>query len=172
MTRLKDLSGFRLGQLTVVDRDERRAAHGTWWNCMCDCGASTSVRSDHLRSGRIVSCGCYRSTRSVHGHASGGVPSPTYQSWRAMRMRCTQPSYREFSYYGGRGVTVCRSWSEFSNFLADMGERPEGRTLDRINVNGNYEPGNCRWATPEEQSANRRGRSTKADARVSVRGVL
>lgn len=92
----------------------------------------------------------------THGHACGRSPTPTYVSWAAMRARCTQPSHPKFALYGGRGISVCDRWQTFENFLADMGERPEGTTLDRHpNRDGNYEPGNCRWATDSEQNSHR-----------------
>ena len=91
-----------------------------------------------------------------HGHAIGGKPSPTYRSWTAMIARCTYPSQPQYESYGGRGISVCERWRSFDNFLADMGERPAGTTLDRIDNDGTYEPGNCRWATPTEQQTNKR----------------
>lgn len=93
--------------------------------------------------------------RRTHGHTLKGKPSPTMLSWRAMRDRCTKPNHTKWPRYGARGIKVCDRWMVFENFLADMGERPEGRTLDRYPDNdGNYEPGNCRWATPTQQANN------------------
>lgn len=91
-----------------------------------------------------------------HGHKRERWTSPEYQSWSAMRSRCRNPNDTDYHRYGGRGIVVCERWSTFEPFLHDMGPRPEGKTLDRIDSNGNYEPGNCRWATHKEQRANQR----------------
>lgn len=93
-----------------------------------------------------------------HGHSTRMAVSPTYRSWHSMRARCNTRTMTGYAEYGGRGITVCARWSRFENFLADMGERPPGTTLDRRDVNGNYEPGNCRWATKLQQEANKRRR--------------
>lgn len=159
-----DITGQRFGRLVVLRRDGYRCKQATW-HCRCDCGAETSTQGSHLRSGHTLSCGCLgrehavaasRSSSWKHGHGHG-MRSPTYRSWISMKTRCTNPSVPHYHYYGGRGIRVCERWEKFENFLADMGLRPAGTSLDRYpNNSGNYEPGNCRWATPKEQAKNRR----------------
>lgn len=168
----RDLTGQRFGRLTVVERGGRTpSGRNVMWRCRCDCGQERTVVSSVLTRGESASCGCLRREASKaratkHGHATGET-SRTYNSWACMWQRCTNPEYSQYGRYGGRGISVCERWSSFTAFLADMGERPEGRTLDRINTNGNYEPNNCRWATPKEQTANRNPRK---DARA-LRGL-
>ena len=162
-----DISGQKFGRLTVLGRAEGQCR----WLCKCQCGNPTVTRSNNLRSGGTRSCGCLqrevarlvgmttfdanRGTKFVHGHSA--KRSRTYQSWRMMRQRCNNPKADNYYYYGGRGITVCTRWDSFENFLADMGERPDGLTLDRYpDFNGNYEAGNCRWVTSKQQAANRR----------------
>ncbi len=109
-----------------------------------------------LRHGKSRSCGCLAvKLRTEHGNTIGGIPTPEYRCWTEMKQRCLNPRKDFFAIYGGRGIKVCERWlSSFDNFLADMGRRPPGTSLDRRDTNGNYEPGNCRWATPMQQQHN------------------
>ena len=174
--RFKDLTGKTFGRLKVVKYLGRcyvSESFNNFWAVTCSCGAKdVVVQTSDLMSGRTRSCGCFndeeRSKRAfIHGHSKSndGNYTPTYVSWTQMRRRCFDPKKHSFKNYGGRGITICDSWSQFENFLADMGERPPNMTLDRIDNDGNYEKTNCRWATRKEQ-----GRNTRVNRNLTYNG--
>lgn len=152
----KDLTGKKYHRWTVL---KYVGVHPTrrhrMWLCQCDCGAQ-SIRDGgkiHTRK----SCGCIRITHGETKSRKRGSTSKEYKAWASMKRRCLKPSNRNFKDYGGRGITVCQRWiDDFTNFLADVGRAPQGYSLDRIDNDGNYEPGNVRWASPITQANNRR----------------
>lgn len=166
--RIVDLTGQRFGRwiaLGLVDGRTRVVGnkHVSVWSVACECGVVGEVRGTSLRDGSSQSCGCLRhdllsARKRTHGHTVGRLRTTEYAIWSGMIQRCHYPYSPAYADYGGRGIVVCARWREsFAAFLADVGPRPRGRSLDRFpDQNGNYEPSNVRWATPIEQGNNRR----------------
>jgi hypothetical protein len=166
----QNLTGQRFGLLSVTSY-----AGGSMWSCSCDCGTPTEVYGASLLRGMTKSCGCLRRratgirfTGSTHARPGGTGAKPKhgmhgtreYAIWNAMIQRCLNPNSQSYPNYGGRGITICKSWMQSPrNWLADMGPCPPGHWLDRIDNDGNYEPGNCQWSTPGQQAQNKRPRA-------------
>lgn len=156
MNPKNDLIGARFGRLLVLSFVDRNKRGQSRLAAMCDCGSEVLVKATNLRTGNTKSCGCLRTEmkaerKFVHGQSH----DPTYKTWVSMLQRCINPRVPAYERYGGRGISVCAAWGSFTGFLADMGDRPAGTTIDRIDVNGNYEPGNCRWADAKTQQRNK-----------------
>ena len=156
-----DITGQRFGRL-VAEKAIEWTKQGVVWLFLCDCGSKHTRLAKAARyKGEKASCGClqkqiYSERMLVLNKTHGMTNTPTWRSWLSMRDRCRNPNAPKFNHYGGRGIKVCPQWESFAEFLKDMGERPINTTLDRVDVNGMYEPSNCRWATHVEQRANRR----------------
>lgn len=158
-TQLHISDGIKLGSWTVLASliPSLDGVHG-YAQCRCDCGSEHSVRRDQLKSGTSKQCvNCGRLAVTKHGMHE----SSYYRAYSSMLKRCRDPKHKSYPYYGGRGIAVCERWHDFRNFYADMGPRPPGMTLDRIDPDKGYEPGNCRWATWSVQAYNRRGRASR-----------
>lgn len=153
-----DLVGRVFGRLTV-ERLDHVSREGAKWQCSCSCGNKTVVTGNALRKGTCTSCGCLRSELGrARATTHGQTGTHAYTVWRGMRERCGLSSHKSFEAYGGRGIRVCDRWeNSFETFLSDMGQPPSARhSIERVMVDGNYEPGNCIWATPAQQARNRR----------------
>jgi len=156
-----DLMGRQFGRLSVVGMSEPKCDGARWWRCQCECGTEKEARGADLKRGFVQSCGCWREempkTRATHG-ASG---TRLYRIWQAMKDRTGNSKASRYAYYGGRGICLCDEWSDFETFQKWSLENgyAEDLSIDRINNNGNYDPGNCRWTTQKVQAGNRRSRS-------------
>lgn len=161
MTKTINLTGQKFNLLTVICEYDSTSV-GVRWLCICDCGKQSVVNSLKLRRGFTKSCGCVRAARVlnfVHGLAN---KSRTYRTWKEMRNRCNNPNATQYKWYGGKGIRVCPEWDDYTVFLSDMGDRPEGKTIDRLDNSLGYSRSNCRWATPKEQAENNSGCFRKA----------
>lgn len=164
MPKPLDLSGQKFGRLTPIEIVGTHSSRAKLWRCRCDCGGETTVEATKLRTGNTRSCGCLVTEHAIrvrpsavrHGDTQGGKMSAEWRAWRNMRSRCSRPSDVSYARYGGRGIRVCERWLTYENFLADVGRRPSpAHSLDRIDSDGHYEPGNVRWATDQQQAENR-----------------
>ena len=163
-----DILGGKYGRLAVVARADNDHKGRTRWLCLCDCGNEKIISGHGLRTGHTQSCGCIGKERFGNlnkSHEKSGTPE--WKTWIAMKRRCYDKNQQFYALYGGRGIAVCARWKDsFQNFYDDMGSRPKGMSLDRIDSNGNYEPSNCKWATAKEQA-----RNTNRNYYVTVNGV-
>jgi hypothetical protein len=154
-----DLTGMFFNRLKVIGRSEKKSKANAIWFCMCDCGNFTHVSSLKLRNGYTKSCGCYKREFVLGKYMTHGFSknSRTYRSWKEMRQRCLNPNSDKWKWYGGRGIKICEEWNDFEIFIRDMGERPIGTSIGRMDSDGDYCKENCRWETPKQQAETNRG---------------
>lgn len=175
MSGLPSLLGQRFGRLIVLSRSPDKPRYYRRWLCLCDCGTKKVIMQPSLRSGDARSCGCLHAEirgamSRTHGHAKQGNQSCEYRTWSRMIFRCENPKDKRWKDYGGRGIRICKRWrNSFEQFLLDMGPRPSAiHSIDRFpNNDGNYEPGNCRWATRAQQANN-----SRANRKIKFSGRL
>ena len=157
MSNKSNLIGAQFGQLVVL-AETSQIGTTRMWICLCSCGTETTVRHSNLVTGNSKSCGCLRNRQTqLRSFKHGYRHKPEYVVWTNMKTRCFNPKATQYHNYGGRGITVCDQWrNSFETFLSDVGDRPsEHHSLERIDVNDDYKPSNCKWATWEEQCNNR-----------------
>lgn len=162
---LQDLTGFKFGRLTAISLSEKRSGRKTFWDCVCECGKNKTIRTDSLKDGSVRSCGCLKKEQdrinlpNGQGVISHGLSKERiYSTWRGMLSRCEDENDKSYKSYGGRGIKACSDWHDLQNFVdwAYANEYDDSLTLERIDVNGNYEPNNCTWIPIEKQALNKR----------------
>lgn len=171
VSRCESLIGQRFGMLTILDIGQSDKKGHSRWFCLCDCACFCEVGGKNLRTGHTTSCGCLGRSklelRTTHGNTIGARHTSEYSARHQAKQRCFNPKTKQWQDYGGRGITMCDRWRDsFEAFLEDMGPRPPKTSIDRKNNGGNYEPGNCRWATKKEQQRNMR-----TNVLVTIEGV-
>ena len=172
--KLEIKSGDKFSRLTIIEEIEKYVVPKNGqtqrkFRCSCECGKIVEATLGDIRHQKVKSCGCLKRERIIDYSTTHGLcRHPLMSIWRAMKERCYNPNCKDFKNYGGRGIKICDRWLEsFTNFLQDMGERPEGTSIDRINNDGNYEISNCRWASRLDQNNNRRPRKICQEEQVS-----
>lgn len=178
MRKIINLIDKRFGNLVVIKLIESDKWGNARWLCRCDCGNYKNILSASLRNGITKSCGCLKKNNGFkHGHARKGKLSKIYRIWQGMNQRCNDQKNKDYKHYGDRGIKVCYRWSNkkngFENFYKDVGNPPKGKSLDRINNNKGYFPGNWRWATPLQQHQNtRKNRMENFNGKNQCRSIL
>ncbi len=173
LDKASELAGEKFHRLTVIRRAGNKGSGAnakSMWECQCECGNITTVPAHSLKSGNTKSCGCLKIESSIENGKSrrthGMKQTQAWVCWMSINQRCHNKNRKDFSSYGGRGINICERWSKFENFIEDMGHPPDGMSIDRKDTNGNYEPGNCRWATSTEQ-----GRNKRNNRNISIEGI-